>query len=117
MLGKQVWLYETLTKLRFIVPAAEYAKADLRWMRSDTSIVALELGTVLVETTLAYFVVRGVVYNTVYRQFVQTCASVLQVYRGAYVGVWYENLSGVVSCPENSNINTDGLDSVVIGSR
>ena len=31
--------------------------------------------------------------------------------------VWYENLSGVVSCPENSNINTDGLDSVVIGSR
>src|SRR6218665_1534215 len=21
--------------------------------------------------------------------------------------VWYENLSGVVSCPENSNINTD----------
>src|SRR6218665_1189834 len=30
--------------------------------------------------------------------------------------VWYENLSGVVSCPENSNINTDGLDSVVIGS-
>src|SRR6218665_1094781 len=29
----------------------------------------------------------------------------------------YENLSGVVSCPENSNINTDGLDSVVIGSR
>ena len=33
------------------------------------------------------------------------------------VPVWYENLSGVVSCPENSNINTDGLDSVVIGSR
>ena len=31
--------------------------------------------------------------------------------------VWYENLSDVVSCPENSNINTDGLDSVVIGSR
>ena len=31
--------------------------------------------------------------------------------------VWYENLSGVVSCPENSKINTDGLDSVVIGSR
>ena len=31
--------------------------------------------------------------------------------------VWYENLSGVVSCPENSNINTDRLDSVVIGSR
>ena len=31
--------------------------------------------------------------------------------------VWYENLSGVVSCPENSNINTDGLDSVVFGSR
>ena len=31
--------------------------------------------------------------------------------------VWYENLSGVVSCPENSNKNTDGLDSVVIGSR
>src|SRR6218665_2697889 len=31
--------------------------------------------------------------------------------------VWYENLSGVVSCPENSNINTNGLDSVVIGSR
>src|SRR6218665_712534 len=31
--------------------------------------------------------------------------------------VWYENLSGVVSCPENSNINTDGMDSVVIGSR
>src|SRR6218665_332894 len=31
--------------------------------------------------------------------------------------VWYENLSGVVSCPENSNINIDGLDSVVIGSR
>ena len=31
--------------------------------------------------------------------------------------VWYENLSGVVSCPENSNINTDGLDSVLIGSR
>ena len=31
--------------------------------------------------------------------------------------VWYENLFGVVSCPENSNINTDGLDSVVIGSR
>ena len=31
--------------------------------------------------------------------------------------VWYENLSGVVSCPENSNINTDGLNSVVIGSR
>ena len=31
--------------------------------------------------------------------------------------VWYENLSGVVSCPENSNIHTDGLDSVVIGSR
>ena len=31
--------------------------------------------------------------------------------------LWYENLSGVVSCPENSNINTDGLDSVVIGSR
>ena len=31
--------------------------------------------------------------------------------------VWYENLSGVVICPENSNINTDGLDSVVIGSR
>ena len=31
--------------------------------------------------------------------------------------VWYENLSGVVSCPENININTDGLDSVVIGSR
>ena len=29
--------------------------------------------------------------------------------------VWYENLSGVVSCPENSNINADGLDSVVIG--
>ena len=27
--------------------------------------------------------------------------------------MWYENLSGVVSCPENSNINTDGLDSVV----
>ena len=24
--------------------------------------------------------------------------------------MWYENLSGVVSCPENSNINTDGLD-------
>jgi len=39
------------------------------------------------------------------------------------VPVWYENLSGVVSCPENSNteyksmINTDGLDSFVIGSR
>ena len=31
--------------------------------------------------------------------------------------VWYENLSGVVSCPENSNINTHGLDSDVIGSR
>ena len=31
--------------------------------------------------------------------------------------VWYENLSRVVSFPENSNINTDGLDSVVIGSR
>src|SRR6218665_3956576 len=31
--------------------------------------------------------------------------------------VWYENLSGVVSCLENSNINTDGLYSVVIGSR
>jgi len=31
--------------------------------------------------------------------------------------VWYENLSGVVIRPENSNINTDGLDSVVIGSR
>ena len=31
--------------------------------------------------------------------------------------VWYENLSRVVSCPENSNINTDGLDSVVIGSH
>ena len=31
--------------------------------------------------------------------------------------VWYENLCGVVSCPENSNINTDGLYSVVIGSR
>ena len=31
--------------------------------------------------------------------------------------VWYENLSGVVSCPEDSNINTDGLDSVVISSR
>ena len=31
--------------------------------------------------------------------------------------VWYENLSGVVSCPENPNINTDGLDSVVIDSR
>src|SRR6218665_4161870 len=28
---------------------------------------------------------------------------------------WYENLSGVVSCPESSNINTDGLDSIVIG--
>jgi len=25
--------------------------------------------------------------------------------------------AGVVSCPENSNINSDGLDSVVIGSR
>ena len=24
--------------------------------------------------------------------------------------VWYENLSGVVSCPENSNINIDGSD-------
>src|SRR6218665_2864689 len=33
------------------------------------------------------------------------------------VPVWCENLSGVVSCPENSNINTDGLDSAVIGSR
>ena len=33
------------------------------------------------------------------------------------IPVWYENLSGVGSCPENSNINTDGLDSVVIGSR
>ena len=31
--------------------------------------------------------------------------------------VWYENLSGVVRCPKNSNINTDGLDSVVIGSH
>ena len=31
--------------------------------------------------------------------------------------LWYENLSGVVSCPENSNINADGLDSGVIGSR
>jgi len=31
--------------------------------------------------------------------------------------VWYETMSGVVSCPKNSNINTDGLDSVVIGSR
>src|SRR6218665_1923476 len=33
---------------------------------------------------------------------------------GGSTPVWYENLSGVVSCPENSNINTDGLDSVVI---
>ena len=40
---------------------------------------------------------------------VEICAALLPV--------WYENLSGVVSCPENSNINTDGLDSVVIGSR
>ena len=33
--------------------------------------------------------------------------------------VWYENLSvaGVISCPENSNINTDGQDSAAIGSR
>src|SRR6218665_1535830 len=37
--------------------------------------------------------------------------------RNVWAPVWYENLSGVVSCPENSNINTDGLDSVVIGSR
>src|SRR6218665_3154081 len=28
--------------------------------------------------------------------------------------VWYENLSGVVICPDNSNINING---VVIGSR
>src|SRR6218665_1635215 len=30
--------------------------------------------------------------------------------------VWYENLSGVVSCPENSNINTEGLDHRLIFS-
>ena len=30
------------------------------------------------------------------------------------VPVWYENLSGVVICPDNSNINING---VVIGSR
>ena len=36
---------------------------------------------------------------------------------GVWAPVWYENLSGVVSCPENSNINIDGLDSVTIGSR
>ena len=39
------------------------------------------------------------------------------IYYTTTLPVWYENLSGVVSCPENSNINTDGLDSVVIGSR
>ena len=37
--------------------------------------------------------------------------------RDFWAPVWYENLSGVVSCPENSNINADGLDSVVVGSR
>ena len=31
--------------------------------------------------------------------------------------VWYENLSGVVIRPDNLDINIDGADSIVIGSR
>ena len=57
----------------------------------------------------------GTAYRHLFPLFLFLCVN--KLFPVSYSTVWYENLSGVVSCPENSNINTDGLDSVVIGSR
>lgn len=75
-----------LIKLRYVVLATEYGKVDARWMRSDPSIVAIEMGSVFFETILSYLVIRGILTKAVYRPFVQTCLCFLQVYRSEYAG-------------------------------
>lgn len=65
----------------FIVSVKDFGRADTRWLHNDPMILTGEIMAVTFEVLLAYFVIRGIVLATVYRQFCQIVACACQLYR------------------------------------
>ncbi|XP_003801851.1 emopamil-binding protein-like [Otolemur garnettii] len=77
----------------------EYAKADARWLYSDPTVVSLEVLTVVLDGSLALFLIYAIVKEKHYRHFLQISLCVCELY-GDWMTFFPEWLIG------SPNLNT-----------
>ncbi|XP_053419957.1 emopamil-binding protein-like [Nycticebus coucang] len=77
----------------------EYGKADARWLYSDPTVVSLEILTVVLDGSLALFLIYAIVKEKHYRHFLQISLCVCELY-GDWMTFFPEWLIG------NPNLNT-----------
>ncbi|XP_037383177.1 emopamil-binding protein-like [Talpa occidentalis] len=78
----------------------EYGKADARWLYFDPAIVSVEILTVVLDGSLALFLVYAIVKEKYYRHFLQITLCVCELY-GGWMTFSPEWLMG------NPNLNTN----------
>ena len=63
----------------------EYGLADTRWLHSDSTIVSLEILTVILDGGLALLLIYAIIRGRSYRHFVQVVLCVCELYGGNWL--------------------------------